>query len=159
MAARNTPALLLLERTKTPHKVHEYELSEGGKTYGEAVAATLGVDPARLFKTLVAEVDGRHVVGIVPTSGSLSLKALSRAAGGKQARLADPVDAERLTGYVTGGISPLGQKRRLQLFADASLELHETVFVSAGQRGLQVELAPTDLVRLADCTLVADLAG
>ena len=108
----NTPALALLRRRRIEHTVHTYQLDSDGDSYGEAVAAELGVDPRRLFKTLVAVVDGDPVVAIVPVSGRLSLKSLARAAHGKRASMADPADAERWTGYVTGGISPFGQKRR-----------------------------------------------
>lgn len=145
----STPGIQALARAKVPYEVHPYDVDVGDdETYGEAVAAAVGVPPERLFKTLVAEVDGDPVVAIVPVDGRLSLKALARAAGGKRASMADPADAERLTGYVTGGISPFGQRRRLPAFVDRSIGGFETVFVSAGRRGLQVEVAPGDLVRL-----------
>jgi Cys-tRNA(Pro)/Cys-tRNA(Cys) deacylase len=149
----------MLTRAKVAFTPHEYELTASEATYGESVAATLGVPPQRLFKTLVAEVDGRHVVAIVPTHLRLGLKALAAAAGGKKAQMADPADAERLTGYVTGGISPFGQKRRMPVFVDASISGHATVFVSGGRRGLQVELAPADLIALLEASPVADLGG
>lgn len=153
----NTPAVVALERAKVEFRTHEYELTEERDTYGESVAATLGVDANRLYKTLVANVDGQPAVGIVQVSGQLSLKALAAAAGGKRAKMADPADAERWTGYVTGGISPFGQKKRLAAFVDASLESHETVFVSGGRRGLQVEVAPADLVRVLGATVASGL--
>jgi Cys-tRNA(Pro)/Cys-tRNA(Cys) deacylase len=149
----------MLTRAKVAFTPHEYELTSSEATYGESVAATLGVPPQRLFKTLVAEVDGRHVVAIVPTHLRLGLKALAAAAGGKKAQMADPGDAERLTGYVTGGISPFGQKRRMPVFVDASISGHATVFVSGGRRGLQVEVAPDDLIALLEASPVADLGG
>lgn len=142
----NTRAIALLQEQEIDHTVHEYELDVEAETYGEAVALQLGVAPSRLFKTLIATVDGDPVMAIVPVDGRLSLKALAKAVGGKKADLADRDDAERWTGYVTGGISPLGQRKRLPAFADESIMRHETVFASAGMRGLQMELAPTDLV-------------
>ncbi len=153
----STPAILALTTAKVPFEVHPYEVAEADeRSYGEAVAAAIGVPAGRLFKTLVAEVDGSPVIAIVPVDGLLSTKALARAAGGKRAAMADPADAERLTGYVTGGISPFGRRRRLPVYADATVADFETVFVSAGRRGLQVEVAPADLVRLTGAT-VADL--
>lgn len=146
----NTPALALLRRRRIEHTVHTYQLESDGDSYGEAVAAELGVDPRRLFKTLVAVVDGDPVVAIVPVSGRLSLKSLARAAHGKRASMADPADAERWTGYVTGGISPFGQKRRLPVYVDTSISDFETVFASGGQRGTQIEVDPADLVTLLD---------
>ncbi|MDX1690239.1 MAG: Cys-tRNA(Pro) deacylase [Acidimicrobiia bacterium] len=149
-----TPAVDALERAGIAHEVHEYRLDgdEPG-TYGEAVAASLGVAPDRLFKTLVALVDGAPTVAIVPVDGSLDTKALARAAGGKRAGLAPPDDAERLTGYVVGGVSPLGQRRRLPCYLDVAADQHDTVFVSAGRRGLQVELAPGALVTLTGASV------
>lgn len=152
-----TPAVAALERAGVPFEVHEYELKHTEATYGESVAATLGVASERLFKTLVAEVDGRHVVAIVPTHRKLAPKVLAAAAGGKKAKMADPADAERLTGYVTGGISPFGQKRRLRAYVDRSIEEHATVYVSGGRRGIQVELAGADLIRILAAAAVVDL--
>lgn len=158
MSSGATPALVALERAGVTFTAHEYELTATGATYGEAVAASLGVPAGRLFKTLVAEVDGRPVVAIVPTDRQLSLKALAAAACGKRARMADPADAERWTGYVTGGISPFGQKRRLPVVVDGSLEEHATVYVSGGRRGLQVELAPAALIEVLGARIAAGLA-
>jgi Cys-tRNA(Pro)/Cys-tRNA(Cys) deacylase len=144
-----TPAVRVLERAEVPHTLHPYDAdhpSEHG--YGEAAAAALGVPPERVFKTLVTRVDGTLTVAVVPVSGSLDLKALAAAAGGRKAAMADPADAERTTGYVRGGISPLGQRRALPTVVDDSALGFGTVMVSAGRRGLQVELAPADLVRL-----------
>ncbi len=153
----NTPALVVLRRQRIEHEVHTYELESDADTYGEAVAAELGVDPRRLFKTLVTVVDDQPVVAIVPVSGRLSLKSLAKAAGGKRAVMADPADAERWTGYVTGGISPFGQKRRLPVFVDASISTFETIFASGGQRGVQIEVRPADLLGLLDAA-PADLS-
>jgi Cys-tRNA(Pro)/Cys-tRNA(Cys) deacylase len=121
-------------------------------SYGEAAASALGVDPARVFKTLVAVADGRLVVGVVPVSSTLDLKALAAAVGGRRAVLAEQAAAERATGYVVGGISPLGQRSRLPTVVDASVSRWPTVYVSAGRRGLQVELDPADLIRLTNAT-------
>ena len=153
--AASTPALAALERAGVEFKTHRYELVESDLSYGEAVAAALGVDPGRLFKTLVAECDAKPVVAIVPVRSQLSLKALARAANGKKAQMADPVDAEKWTGYVVGGISPFAQKRRLPVFLDDSAVGFETIYVSGGLRGLQVELDPNDLMTLLGCRLAA----
>ena len=159
MAKGNTPGIAALKRGGVPFEVHEYPPVEAGdESYGEAVAAALGVDPERMFKTLIALVDGSPVVAIVPTSRQLSLKALASAVGGKRAKLAESTDAERWSGYVVGGISPFGQKKRLKAWADASIERFETVFVSAGQRGLQLEIAPSELLKAAPATAVSGLA-
>ncbi len=154
-----TRATLALERAGVPHRVHSYDPpGDEHPSYGEAVAAVLEVDRDQVFKTLVAEVDGEAVVGIVPVTGNLNLKALAKVRGSKKAVMADPRDAERLTGYVVGGISPFGQRRRLPMVADASIERHDTVFVSGGRRGVQVEVAPGDLLRLTGAR-VAEIAG
>jgi Cys-tRNA(Pro)/Cys-tRNA(Cys) deacylase len=156
--AGSTPALAALGRAGVDFVTHSYELVAGDRSYGEAVAAALKVDPGRLFKTLVTECDTTPVVAIVPVRSQLSLKALARAAASKKAQMAAPVDAERWTGYVVGGISPLAQKRRMPAFLDESALAFETIYVSAGVRGLQVELDPTDLMAVLACRL-APLAG
>ena len=148
MASKGTPATALLGRRKVRFTLHEYRVDPDAPSNGEAAAAAIGVEPARVFKTLVAEVDGRLTVGVVPVTGSLNLKALAAAVGGKRARMADVAAAERATGYVAGGISPLGQKKRLRTVVDASAERLPTLFCSGGRRGLEVELAPADLARL-----------
>ena len=147
-----TPALTALERAGVTHHTHPYEAPGRGLPYGAEAAEALGLDPRRVFKTLVAEVDGSPVMAMVPVAGTLDLKALAAARGGKRAVMADPSAAERLTGYVTGGISPLGTKRRLPVVVDSSALEHATVYCSAGRRGLQVELAPADLVATAAAT-------
>ncbi|MBK9179348.1 MAG: aminoacyl-tRNA deacylase [Acidimicrobiales bacterium] len=160
MAGRGTPATDAARRAGVPHTLHEVPAAGAGRGpvgHGMAAAAAMGVDPARVLKTLVAEVDGRPTLGVVPVDRSLDLKALAAAAGGKRAELAGPERAERATGYVVGGISPLGQRRRLPAVVDASALDHPTVFVSGGRRGLEVELAPADLVRLAGA-VVAPIA-
>jgi Cys-tRNA(Pro)/Cys-tRNA(Cys) deacylase len=160
MAKSSTPATAALSRAGVAYTAHLYEMDElpsDARTYGESVAAVLGVSTARLFKTLVAEVDGGHALALLPVDSKLDLKALAAAAGAKRARLADPADAERLTGYVTGGISPFGQKRRLPAFVDASATRHATVLASGGRRGLQVELAPHDLLELLGARAIEGL--
>jgi Cys-tRNA(Pro)/Cys-tRNA(Cys) deacylase len=158
MTRGGTRAIDYLRETAIDFVVHEYEVGESDSTYGAAVADGLGVSRDRLFKTLVALVDDRPVVGIVPVSGRLSLKALARAAGGKRAVMAETTNAERLTGYVVGGISPFGQSRRLATFIDEGVLAHPSIFVSGGRRGLQLELAPNDLIRVTGAE-VASLAG
>ena len=147
--ATGTPATALLTRQKVAFTLHPYEHDPRAETYGDEAAAALGVAPERLFKTLIAVVDGTLTCAVVPVAGHLNLKALAAAVGGKKAVMAEPAAAERATGYVVGGISPLGQRSRLRVVVDASAEGLPTVFVSAGRRGLQVELNPHDLVRVA----------
>jgi Cys-tRNA(Pro)/Cys-tRNA(Cys) deacylase len=144
-----TPAVRVLEKAKVAHTLHPYDPDHpANQGYGEAAVAALGSDPRQVFKTLVARVDGVLTVAIVPVGGTLDLKALAAAAGGRKALMADPADAERATGYVRGGISPLGQRKALPTVVDESALRFATVMVSAGKRGLQVELPPADLVRL-----------
>lgn len=145
---KGTPATLAATRAKIDFTLHPYEVDSAAESYGQAAAEALGVSPDQLFKTLVAEVDGELTVAVVPVSGTLDLKALAAAAGGKRAAMADQRVAERTTGYVVGGISPLGQRRRLPTVIDSSASGLATVYVSAGRRGLQIELAPADLIRL-----------
>jgi len=153
VAGRGTPATSLLAREGIGYTLHPYEVDPRAPSYGEAAAAALGVDPARVFKTLVAAADGRLVVGVLPVSSMLDLKALAAAVGGRRAVLAEQAAAERATGYVVGGISPIGQRSRLATVVDASVGHWPTVYVSAGRRGLQVELGPADLVRITAATL------
>ncbi|MEH0846310.1 Cys-tRNA(Pro) deacylase [Micromonospora sp. CPCC 205711] len=152
MAGQGTPATALLAKRKIRHRTHPYDVSPDAPNYGALVAEALGVPPERVFKSLVTEVDGGLTVAVVPVTGELDLKALAAAVGGKRAALADRAAAERATGYVRGGISPLGQRRRLPTVLDSSALAYESVYVSAGRRGLQVELAPADLVALTDAT-------
>jgi Cys-tRNA(Pro)/Cys-tRNA(Cys) deacylase len=148
-----TPATVALTAAGTPFTVHAYEHDPAHPSYGEEAAEAMGVSPERVFKTLVAEVDGELTVAVVPVSGSLDLKALASAVSGKRAAMADPAAAERTTGYVRGGISPLGQRKKLRTVLDASAEKHETICVSAGRRGLEIELAPGDLATLTDAVV------
>ncbi|MGN9812026.1 Cys-tRNA(Pro) deacylase [Micromonospora sp. BQ11] len=157
MAGQGTPATALLTKRKVAHRTHPYDVSPDAPNYGALVAAALGVPPERVFKSLVTEVDGALAVAVVPVTGDLDLKALAAALGGKRAAMADRAVAERATGYVRGGISPLGQRKRLPTVLDETALRHETVYVSAGRRGLQVELSPQDLATLTDA-LTAPLA-
>ncbi|QKW49392.1 Cys-tRNA(Pro) deacylase [Streptomyces buecherae] len=155
-----TPATVALADAGVEFTLHSYVHDPNDPaytSYGEEAARALGVAPEQVFKTLVADVDGALTVAVVPVSGSLDLKALAAAVGGKRAAMADPAAAERATGYVRGGISPLGQRRRLRTAIDASATEHATVCVSAGRRGLEVELSPTDLAALTDA-VVAPIA-
>ncbi|MEV4132651.1 Cys-tRNA(Pro) deacylase [Dactylosporangium sp. NPDC049742] len=153
MASKGTPATALLARQKIVFTPHTYEVDPRAASYGEAAAAALGVAPDHLFKTLVTTVDGQLTVGVVPVSASLDLKALAAAVGGKRAAMAEPAAAERATGYVTGGISPVGQRSRLPIVIDASASGLSTMYVSGGRRGLQIELAPDDLVKVTGAVL------
>ena len=158
-----TPATRALAAAGASHTVRAYEydpaVAAAAGGYGAEAAATLGEDTAQVLKTLVASVDGELVVADVPVNGRQDLKALAAAVGGKRAVMADPAAAERATGYVVGGISPLGQRRRLRTVVDAGALEHPTVLVSAGRRGLDVELAPADLVALTGAVTAAVAAG
>jgi Cys-tRNA(Pro)/Cys-tRNA(Cys) deacylase len=158
MAGKGTPATALLAKKGVTHSVHSYEHDPRHESYGTEAADALGLAPGRVFKTLLAEVDGTLTVGIVPVTGQLDLKALAAAVGGKRAKMAEVAAAERATGYVAGGISPLGQKKRLRTVLDASASDHETMFCSGGRRGLEIELAPADLVALTGA-VVAPIAA
>jgi Cys-tRNA(Pro)/Cys-tRNA(Cys) deacylase len=131
--------------------VHAYEHDPKAESYGLEAAERMGVDPGRVFKTLVVDLDGSLEVAVVPVAAQLDLRLL----GGKRSRMAEPREFERSTGYVLGGVSPLGQRRRLPTTIDASALNYETVFVSAGQRGLELELDPNDLVRLTEARVLA----
>jgi Cys-tRNA(Pro)/Cys-tRNA(Cys) deacylase len=152
-----TPATVALTRAGIDFTLHHYDHDPRATSYGEEAAEALGLDQQRVFKTLMAAVDGRLAVAIVPVSGRLDLKSLARALGGSKAVMADVSAAERATGYVVGGISPLGQKRPHPTVVDASALDHPTVYVSAGRRGLDLEIAPTDLVTVTGAT-TADLS-
>lgn len=144
-----TPGINAARKANIPHTIHEYEHDPASESYGLEAAEKTGVEPARVFKTLVVAIDGKDlVVGIVPVTGLLSMKLIARAAGGKKAAMADKALVERATGYVLGGVSPLGQKKRLKTFIDDSALNFDTIFVSAGRRGLEIELAPRDLAGL-----------
>ena len=131
------------------YTIHRYPHDPRHPSYGQEASEALGVPPDRVFKTLIADVDGQLTVAVVPVAGSLDLKALAVAVGGKKAGMADRAEAERASGYVTGGITAIGLRRRLPVVLDESALRHATVFCSAGQRGLEIELAPADLVAAA----------
>ena len=153
MARRSTggtPATVALARAGIEFRLHEYAHDPRAESYGLEAAEALGLDPARVFKTLMATVDGRLATAVVPVSGQLDLKALARALGASRAAMADVVVAERATGYVAGGISPVGQRRPHPTVLDSTALDHPSVFVSAGRRGLDLEIAPADLVRITE---------
>lgn len=152
-----TPATVALTSAGVEYTVHAYDHDPSHPSYGEEAAEAMGVSPERVFKTLIADVDGRLTVAVVPVAGSLDLKALAAAVGGKRAAMADPKAAERATGYVVGGISPLGQKTAHPTVIDETAELFDTVYVSGGRRGMDIGLAPADLIALTKAT-VADIA-
>ena len=151
--ATGTPATRLLTAHGVTFSLHPYQHGPRAEAFGDEAAAALGVAPERIFKTLIAAVDRALTCAVVPVAGRLDLKGLAAAVGGKRAELADPAAAARATGYVVGGISPLAQRSRLPVVVDETASGFETVYVSAGRRGLQVELAPADLVRLTAARL------
>ncbi|ONI69969.1 aminoacyl-tRNA deacylase [Kribbella sp. ALI-6-A] len=144
--AAGTPATVALTKAGLPFTTHAYEHDPAAKSYGLEAAEALGLDPVQVFKTLLVEVDGKLAVGVVPVDRQLDLKAVAAALNGKKAVMADPAAAERTTGYVVGGISPIGQKRRLPTVVDTSATEHATVYVSGGRRGLDLGLSPADLI-------------
>ncbi|WP_328683909.1 Cys-tRNA(Pro) deacylase [Streptomyces sp. NBC_01261] len=148
-----TPATVALTAAGVPYDLHAYDHDPSHPSYGEEAAEAMGVSPDRVFKTLLADVDGTLTVAVVPVAGQLDLKALASAVGGKRATMADPTLAERTTGYVRGGISPLGQRKKLRTVLDTSATTHPTICVSAGRRGLEVELSPDDLKTLTSAVL------
>lgn len=152
-SAGGTPATLALRRAGVEFTAHPYEHDPRSGSYGIEAAEALGVAPERVFKTLLATLDGDLVVAVVPVSGQLDLKALARSLEGSKAAMADTAAAERTTGYVVGGISPVGQKRSLRTVLDASALDHPTIFVSGGRRGLDVELSPADLVLMTSAVV------
>lgn len=153
-----TPAILDMQRAGVAHGVHEYERGDDLRDFGREAAEALGLPADQVFKTLLVRTDGGDaprdpVVVVIPVSCMVSMKLVATAVGAKKATMCDPVDAERITGYVVGGISPLGQRKRLVTVLDESVELFDTVYVSGGRRGLDVSLAPGDLRRLLDATI------
>jgi Cys-tRNA(Pro)/Cys-tRNA(Cys) deacylase len=148
-----TPAVLALRAARVDHTLHEYAHDPRSDSFGLEAAAALGLDPDRVYKTLMATADGALVVAVVPVSGRLDLKALARALGASKAAMADLKEAERATGYVAGGISPFGQKKQHPTVVDETVELWNTVFVSGGRRGLDVEIAPADLIEVTGAIL------
>ncbi|MBP1128037.1 Cys-tRNA(Pro)/Cys-tRNA(Cys) deacylase [Pseudomonas sp. PvP025] len=143
----------LLKKVRAEHRIHSYEHDPKSASYGLEAAEKLGLDPARVFKTLLASTEkGELLVAVVPVVGSLDLKALAQAAGAKKVEMADPAAAQRATGYLLGGISPLGQKKRLRTFIDVTAQPLGTIFVSAGRRGLEVELTASALAENTQAT-------
>lgn len=156
--ALGTPATVALTAAGIRFTAHAYDHDPGNRNYGLEAAEALALDPEQVFKTLMAEVDGRLVVAVVPVTGKLDLKALAATLGSKRAAMADVALAERRTGYVAGGISPIGQKTQHDTVLDESVELFDTVFVSGGRRGFDIELAPADLARITGARIAA-IAG
>jgi Cys-tRNA(Pro)/Cys-tRNA(Cys) deacylase len=152
--ARGTPATLALEKSGVAFRLHEYDYDPHAEKVGLQAAAALGVAPERLLKTLMAKAGGQVVCVLVPSDREVSLKRLAAAAGAKDAAMLPPAEAERFTGYHVGGISPFGQKKRARVFVDAGVLGHASVILNGGRRGLQIEIATADLVRLLDATAV-----
>ena len=153
-----TPAILLIRKANLPFKTHEYQHDPSVSSYGLEAANALNIEPQRVFKTLLVNLDAdpkKMAVGIVPVTQQLDVKALAKALGVKKAEMAEPKLAERTTGYLVGGISPLGQKKRLPTVLDVSALNFPTIFVSAGRRGLEIELCPTHLIELCQADAVA----
>ncbi|WP_409526490.1 Cys-tRNA(Pro) deacylase [Nitrincola sp. MINF-07-Sa-05] len=150
-----TPAITTLKRSSVQHRVHEYHHDPAAESWGLEAAEKLGVVQDQVFKTLVAETENQKlVVAIIPVNRKLNLKQLAKAAGCKRAAMAQPAAVERSSGYVLGGVSPLGQKKKLNTFLDASALQFATIFVSAGRRGLEIELSPQDLMTLTQADVV-----
>lgn len=144
-----TPAIKLARKSKIPFSVHEYEHDPAAESYGEEAALKLGINSDRVFKTLVVSLGGKNLaVAVISVSKKLDLKSLAKVLGAKKVDMADKADVERITGYVVGGVSPLGQKKALPTVVDDTAQAFETIYVSAGRRGLEIELAATDLCRL-----------
>ncbi|MET4538304.1 Cys-tRNA(Pro)/Cys-tRNA(Cys) deacylase [Arthrobacter bambusae] len=155
MASQGTPATAALAAAGVPFVLHPYAHDPAAASYGMEAAEVLGIEPARVFKTLVVEVEGRLAVAVVPVSGNLDLKSVAAALGAKKAAMADPQAAERRTGYVLGGISPLGQRQPSPTVLDESALGFDAILVSGGRRGLDIELAPADLIRLTKAAVAA----
>lgn len=151
----STPATAALKAARIPFTEHAYDHDPANHNFGEEAASVLGLDPEQVFKTLMVDVDGHLTVAIVPVTGKVDLGALAAAVHGKHAAMADPTVAERKTGYVVGGISPIGQKSLLPTVLDETAELFDTVFVSGGRRGFDIELAPSDLIAITSATIAA----
>lgn len=153
--SQGTPATVALTKAKVEFTTHAYEHDPAAKSFGLEAAEALGLKPEQVFKTLLVEVDGKLTVGVVPVDKQLDLKAIAAAAGGKKAVMADPAAAERTTGYVVGGISPIGQKRPLPTVVDSTATDHPTVYVSGGRRGLDIGLSPTALITVTKARTAA----
>ncbi len=156
--AKGTPATVALQKAGVAFTLHEYDYDPNAARIGMQAAEALGVDPARLLKTLMAKAGGAVVCVLVPSDTEVSLKKLAAAAGAKDAAMLPPTEAERITGYHVGGISPFGQKKRVRVFVDDAVLAQASIIVNGGRRGLQIELAPTDLVRVLEATAAALVA-
>lgn len=153
-----TPAINTAKKAKVKYNVHEYTHDPKAESYGEEAAEAIGVAAERVFKTLLVAINGDNkklAVGVVPVSGQLDLKAMAAALKAKKLTMANPQDAERATGYVVGGISPLGQKKRLPMVLDSSAESFETIYMSAGRRGLEIEMSTADLQTLTGAVIAS----
>lgn len=151
-----TPAVNIAKKAKIAYTLHSYTHDPASVSYGEEASEKLGIASDRVFKTLVAKIDSRElVVAVIPVSSMLSMKQIAKASGGKKAQMAAGADVERSSGYILGGVSPLGQKKRLRTFIDSSAENFPTIYVSAGRRGLEIELSPNDLAKITDGEMVA----
>ncbi len=151
-----TPGIVAAKKAGIAHTIHEYSHDPGAESYGLEAAEKLGIDEAQVFKTLVVQLDGGELaVAVLPVSAMLSMKRVAKALGAKKAAMADKAAVERATGYVLGGVSPLGQKKRLRTVIDASAPDHATIYISAGRRGLELELKPGDLKTLLNADLAA----
>jgi Cys-tRNA(Pro)/Cys-tRNA(Cys) deacylase len=148
--AKGTPATVALTKAGVAFKLHEYDYDPNAARIGMQAAEALGVDPARLLKTLMAKAGGAVVCVLVPSDSEVSLKKLAVAAGAKDAAMLPPAEAERITGYHVGGISPFGQKKRVRVFIAQRALVHASIIVNGGRRGLQIEIAPADLVRVLE---------
>lgn len=151
-----TPAVNIAKKAKIDYILHSYTHDPASASYGEEASEKLGISSDRVFKTLVAQIDSRElVVAVIPVSSMLSMKQIAKAAGGKKAQMAVGADVERSSGYILGGVSPLGQKKRLRTFIDETAQSFPMIYVSAGRRGLEIELSPNDLVKITDARMVA----
>jgi len=153
--SQGTPATVALTKAKVEFSTHMYDHDPAAKSFGMEAAEALGLAAEQVFKTLLVEVDGKLTVGVVPVDKQLDLKAIAAAAGGKKAVMADPAAAERTTGYVVGGISPIGQKRALPTVVDSTATEHAKVYVSGGRRGLDIGLSPADLITVTKAATAA----
>lgn len=151
-----TPAVNIAKKANIPYTLHSYTHDPASASYGEEASEKLGITADRVFKTLVALIDSRElVVAVIPVSSMLSMKQIAKAAGGKKGEMAKGTDVERSSGYILGGVSPLGQKKRLRTFIDETAENFPTIYISAGRRGLEIELSPNDLAKITDAKMAA----